>query len=77
MKHGFVFEVKLYNAVNHTHFGCSNWKGLCKAYGFEKGMKITFDIGIPQDDPENDKDIWEDLDMIPILPPCEFFKQVC
>ena len=44
-------------------------------------MKITFDIGIPQYDPvtgpQYDKDIWVDLDMIPILPPCEFFKQVC
>jgi hypothetical protein len=26
-------------------------------------MEITFDIGIPQDDPEHDKDIWVDLDM--------------
>jgi hypothetical protein len=37
-------------------------------------MKITFDIGIPQDDAEHDKDIWLDVDMIPILPRCEFVK---
>lgn len=80
-KHGFIFEAKLYNEVSHTHFSCKNWRGLCKAYEFEEGMRITFDIGIPQYDPvtgpQHDKDIWVDLDMIPILPPCEFVKQIC
>ena len=44
-------------------------------------MRITIDIGIPQYDrvtsPQFDKDIWMDLDMIPILPLCEFAKQIC
>jgi hypothetical protein len=39
-------------------------------------MKITFDIG-PEDDREDNIDIWVDVDMIPILPPCEFVKQIC
>ena len=60
-KHGFDFEVKIINEVGHTHFGCANWIGLCKAYGFEEGMRVTFDIGIHQYDPvtgpQHDKDI--------------------
>ena len=72
MKHGFIFEVKIINEVGHTHFGCSNWEGLCKAYGFEEDMKITFDIGNPEDE-----NIWLDPNTIPILPPCEFDKQIC
>ena len=67
-----IFEVRISNEAGHTNFGCSNSKVLCKAYRFEEGMKITFDVGIPQDDHEHDKDIWVDLDMIPILPLCEF-----
>lgn len=39
-------------------------------------MRITFDIGIPQYDAVTgyhyDEDILVDLDMIPVLPPCEF-----
>jgi hypothetical protein len=50
MKHGFNFEVKIINEVGHTHFRCSNWEGLCKAYGFEEDMKITFDLGNPEDE---------------------------
>ena len=76
-KHGFISEVKILNEVGHTHFCCANWSGLCKAYGFEEGMRINLGIGITQDDPEHDKDIWVDLDMIPILPLCEFAKQIC
>ena len=87
-KHGFIFKVKVINEVDYTHFGCPSWKALCKAYGFEEDMRITFDIGIPQYDPVTgyhfDEDIWVDLDMIPILPPCEFviltnclFKNSC
>ena len=73
-KHGFIFEVKILNEVGHTHFGCSNWKGLCKAYGFQEDMKITFNID-PEDDYEDNIDIWLDVDMIPVLPPCEFVTQ--
>ena len=76
-KHGFIFEVKIINEVGHTHFGCSNWKGSCKAYGFQEDMKITFDIGIPQGDSEHDKDTWVDLDMIPIVPPYEVVMLIC
>ena len=67
-KHGFVFEARIYNEVDHTYFGCTNWKGLCKAYGFEEGMIITFDIGIFQATfPHIDQDIWVEIDMIPIF----------
>lgn len=72
-KHGFIFEVKVINEVGHTYFGCSNWKGLCKTYGFQEDMKITFDIG-PEDDPEDIIDIWVDVDMIPILPSSYFLS---
>lgn len=48
-KHGFTFRVELYNAVNHSHFGCSNWKALGKAYGFQEDMEITFDIRLKDD----------------------------
>ena len=75
-KHGFIFKVKVINEVGYTYFGCPSWKALCKAYGFEEDMRITFDIGIPQYDPVTgyhlDEDIWVNLDMIPILPPREF-----
>ena len=27
-KHGYEFLVKLYNAVDRSHFGCSNWGAL-------------------------------------------------
>ena len=75
-KHGFIFKVKVTNKVHYTHFGCRSWAALCKAYGLEEDMRITFDIGIPQHDAiisyHYDKDIWVDLDMIPVLPPFEF-----
>jgi len=75
-KHGFIFKVKVTNEVDYTHFGCASWNALCKAYGLEEDMRITFDIGIPQYDPVTDyhydEDIWVDLHMIPILPPCKF-----
>ena len=29
---------------NQSHFGCYNWEALCKAYAFDEGMQITFDI---------------------------------
>ena len=71
-QHGFDFEVEILNRVGHTHFGCSNWERLCKAYGFEEDMKITFDLGNLEDE-----NIWLDPNMISILPPCEFVKQIC
>ena len=74
-KHGYVFLVKLFNMDNHSHFGCSNWEALCKAYGFDEGMQITFDIH-PEDDDDN-IDIWVDVDMPPVLPKCEFVKLIC
>ena len=52
-KHGYEFLVKLYNAVDRSHFGCSNWEALCKAYGFEEGMQIRFDIR-PEDYDDDD-----------------------
>ncbi|XBI10805.1 hypothetical protein VPH35_137989 [Triticum aestivum] len=79
MKHGFIFKATINNHVGHTCFACANWRVLCKAYGFEVGMSITFDIGIvPQYDPvtfpQYDQDIWVDLDMIPILSPSYFLS---
>ena len=75
-QHGYAFWVKLYNAVNHSHFGCLNWRALCKAQGFHEDMKITFDIR-PEDDIEDNIDIWVDLDMPRVLPLREFIKQIC
>ena len=46
-KHGYEFLVKFYNAVDRSHFGCSNWEALCKAYGFEEGMRIRL-IFVPK-----------------------------
>ena len=66
----------LSNAFNHPHFGCSNRGALCKAYGFQENMQITFDIR-PEDDIEDNIDIWLDVDMLPIVPLCEFVKQIC
>lgn len=75
-KHGYAFRIKLYNALNHSHFGCSNWGALCKAYGFEENMQITLDIR-PEDDIDNNINIWVDVDMPPVLPLCEFVKKNC
>ena len=73
--HGYAFSINLYNAVTYSHFGCSNWEALCKAYGFQEGMHVTFNLG---DDPEDDmnednvnKDkinIWVDVHTLPLLP---------
>jgi hypothetical protein len=76
-KHGYAFRVKLYNALNHSHFGCSNWEAFCKAYGFEENMQITFDIRPEDEDIEDNIDIWVDVDMPPVLPKCEFVKLIC
>ena len=75
-KHGYAFRVKLYNALNHSHFGCSNWGALCKAYVFEGNMQISFDLR-PEDDIEDNIDILVDVDMPPVLAKCEFVKQIC
>ena len=85
--HGYAFDVKLYNTVTYSHFGCSNWAALCKAYGFQEGMHVTFDLGDPEDDTDEDNidedsmnediiDIWVDVDTPPLLPLCEFIKHI-
>ena len=38
-------------------------------------MKITFDLG-PEDEIDNNIDIWVDVDTLPILPFCEFVNKV-
>mgnify|MGYP005786381021 FL=1 len=77
-KHGYEFLVKLYNADDRSHFGCSNWEALCKAYGFEEGMQIRFDIRSKvYDDDDDDIVIWVDVDMPPVLPRFEFVKLIC
>ena len=76
-KHGYEFLVKLYNAVNRSHFGCPNWEALYKAYGFEEGMQIRFDIRPEDYDDDDNIDIWVDVDMPPVLPRCEFVKLIC
>ena len=63
----------IYNEVDHTYFGCANWRGLAKAYGFQPGMVITFHIGTYY---QNDEDIWFKLDLIPVLPPCKFLNKL-
>ena len=75
-KHGYAFRINHYNALNHSHFSCSNWGALCNAYGFEENMQITFDIR-PEDDIEDNFDISVDVDMLAIGPLCEFVKQIC
>ena len=67
------FEVNLYNSQSVTHFGCQNWKALCKMYGFYEDMTITMDLGDP-DIEQNNMDIWVLVDTLPILPLCEFLK---
>ena len=76
-KHGYEFLVKLYNAVDRSHFCCSNWEALCKAYGFEEGMRIRFDIRPEDYDDDDNIDIWVDVDMPPVLPRYEFVKLIC
>ena len=76
-RHGYAFDVMLYNVVTYSHFGCSNWEALCKAYGFQEGMHVTFDLGHPEDDIDEDNiDIWVDVDTLPLLPLCEFLKHI-
>ena len=73
-QHGDAFVVKVYNAINHKHFSCSNWRALCKACEFQEDMQITFIR--PEDDVEDNIDIWMDVDMLPVLPLCEFVKKI-
>ena len=43
-------------------------------------MKITFDLGLRRRGTGNfdDEDIWVEVgDMIPVLPLCEFVKEIC
>jgi len=79
-KHGFVLKVKVFNEPDSTFFACLNWYALCKAYAFEEDMKITFDLGLRRRGTGNfdDEDIWVEVgDMIPVLPLCEFVKEIC
>jgi len=46
--HGHTFVIQVFNSVFQTEFGCLKWEDLCKAYGFQKGMEITFDL-CPED----------------------------
>ena len=80
MKHGFILKVEIFNEPEVTFFGCPNWHALCKAYAFEEDMKITFDLALRRRGTGNfdDEDIWVEVgDMIPVLPPCEFVKEIC
>ena len=72
-KHGFTFLVKLFNSPNSLHFGFSTWRGFCKAYEFKEDMQITFDLG-PEDEIDDNIDIWVDVETLPVLPLCEFVK---
>ena len=75
--HGYAVNVNLYNAVTYPHLGCSNWAALCKAYGFQEGMHVTFNLGDPKDDIDKDNiGIWVDVDTILLLPLCEFLKHI-
>ena len=67
------FEVNLYNSESITHFGCTNWEALCKMYVFYEGMLVTMDLGDPDIDQDN-LDIWVLIDMLSILPLCEFIR---
>ena len=72
---GYTFNVKVQNAHTYTYFECKTWQALCKAYAFEPGMVITFDIR-PEDDIEGNRDIWVDVQTPPVLPLCEFLNHI-
>ena len=72
---GYTFNVKVYNANTYTYFECKTWQALCKAYAFEPGMVITFDIRL-EDDIEGNRDIWVDVQTTSVLPLCEFFSTI-
>ena len=74
-EHGYTFDAKLYNADTYTHFECKTWQALCKAYAFEPGMVITFDIRL-EDDIEDNIDIWIDVQTPSVLPLCEFLNHI-
>ena len=74
-EHGYTFNVKVYNAHTYTYFECKTWQALCKAYVFEPGMVVTFDIRL-KDDIEGNRDIWVDVQTSPVLPLCEFFSTI-
>ena len=67
------FEVNLYNFESVSNFGCPDWEELCKMYDFQEGMFATMDLGDPDIKVDN-LDIWFLVDMVPILPLCEFLK---
>ena len=74
--HGYTFVIKVMNSVFNTKIGCPNWEDLCKAYGFQEGMEITFDLRL-EDNMSGNIDIWVVVDMLPVLPPCEFLNHIC
>ena len=74
-EHGYIFNVKVYNAHTYTYFECKTWQALCKAYAFEPDMVITFDIRL-EDDIEGNRDIWVDVQTPPVLPLCEFLSNI-
>ena len=67
------FDVNLHNSESVSYFGCPNWEALCKMYDFHEGMLVTMDLGDP-DIAQDNMDIWVLVDMLPILPLCEFLK---
>ena len=74
-EHGYSFLAKLYNTDTYTRFECNQWWALCKAYAFEPDMLITFDIR-PEDDIEDNIDIWIDVQTPPVLPLCKFLNHI-
>ena len=54
---------------------CKTWQALCKAYAFEPGMVITFDIR-PEDDIEGNTDIWVDVQTPRVIPLYEFLNHI-
>ena len=80
MKH-FVFKVNIFNELEATFFGCSNWDVLCKTYAFDDNMKIAFDLGRRRRGTGVfcDADISVKVsDMILVRSSCEFVKpQIC
>ena len=74
-KHGYTFHAKLYNADTYTYFECKTWQALRKAYAFEPDMFINFDIR-PEDDIEDNIDIWVNVQTPQVLPLCKFLNHI-
>ena len=72
---GYTFHAKLYNADSYTYFECKKQQALCKTYAFEPDMVITFDIR-PEDDTEDNINIWVDVQTPLVLPLCKFLNHI-